>query len=195
MPTLCDGRTMQVVIVKASRPDEQDRTYLIREGRSDRAPVHALHDLPHLVVESLFGLGDGLWGELAQGMHFEAEAAASARDPKRQKLGRIVSGAASGSRTGTWLSDGHRLAKAATNAVTNRWGDGPDTPAGARQRISAAEGERARVLLDRLDDETIALAIWGVRELDARWAVTPPGDALELHWPLPRSFFDAGVSR
>ena len=66
---------------------------------------------------------------------------------------------------------GHILAKAATNAVMNRWQDGPDTPDGVWARLSpgaAADADyRQRVgdLLGRLDDETIALAISGTREL------------------------------
>lgn len=175
--------------MKAAAPDDHDRTYVRRSGGSERLPVHPLHDLPHLVVESLFGLEDGLWAELAEGGHGEVRAAVTARDPKRQKLGRIVSGGASSAGAGTWLSDGHRLAKTATNAVVNRWGDGPDTPTGVRRRLAGAQGATVAGLLERLDDETIALAIRAVRELERRWTALPPGGTLCLEWPLPRSFF------
>ena len=177
--------------MKASGPGDHDRTYVRRGGESERVPVHPVHDLPHLVVESLFHIEDGLWAELAHGGHGVVGAAVTARDPKRQKLGRIVSGAASGGRTETWLSHGHRLAKTATNAVVNRWGDGPNTPAGVRRRLSGERGEPSTILLERLDDETIALAIRAVRELERRWAATPSGGALRLEWPLPRSFFES----
>ncbi|HEY2688760.1 MAG TPA: hypothetical protein VGJ50_09985, partial [Streptosporangiaceae bacterium] len=34
---------------------------------------------------------------------------------------------------------GHLVAKAATNAVANRWQDGPDTPDGVRARLRPGE--------------------------------------------------------
>jgi len=185
-----DAAVVEIVLVKASGPDEPDRTYLNRDGTTERIPVHVVHDLPHLVVESLFHIDDGLWGELARGTHREATAAATARDPKRRKLGRIVSGAASGTGTDAWLSDAHRRAKTVTNAVANRWGEGPDTPAGVRERLTEALDETGRVLIDQLDDETIALAIRGVQRLEHQWRAIPPGESLRLQWPLPRSFFD-----
>jgi hypothetical protein len=40
-----------------------------------------------------------------------------------------------------------------------------------------------------VDDETIALAIRGVRDLEERWMAVPPGGTLRLFWPLPRDFF------
>lgn len=82
--------------------------------------VHVVHDLPHLVVESVFNITDGLWTELAAGKHRESDRAASAREPSHQKHGRIVSGAATGAETDEWLSDGHRMGKTVTNSVVNR---------------------------------------------------------------------------
>jgi hypothetical protein len=81
--------------VKAAGPGDRDRAWLTADGATRRGAVHVVHDLPHLVVESLFGITDGLWAELAAGTHAEADHAAAARDPGRQKQGRIVSGAAS----------------------------------------------------------------------------------------------------
>jgi hypothetical protein len=126
--------------VKAAGSGDRDRAYLEVDGVARRGPVHVVHDLPHLVVESLFGIDDGLWGELAAGSHAAASHAATARDPKRQKQGRIVSGAADGAPTGQWLTPGHRGAKTITNCVVNRWGDGPDTPGGCG---TASPGRRA----------------------------------------------------
>ena len=45
-----------------------DRTWMsMPDGSTRQVAVHAVHDLPHLVVESLFGIEDGLWGVLAEG--------------------------------------------------------------------------------------------------------------------------------
>jgi hypothetical protein len=174
---------MRITQVKAASQGEQDRVYL-ETRTATRAPVHVAHDLPHLVVESLLGIEDGLWAELAAGSHAAAGHAVTARDPKRQKQGRIVSGAASGAATSEWLTPGHRRAKVITNCVTNRWGDGPDTPAGVRER-ARRDGDQALLdLLAGVDDETIAQAISGVREVAQRWTAVPPGGKLELSWPL-----------
>ena len=121
----------EITLVKASGPGDRDRAWLTAGGRTRHGPVHVIHDLPHLVVESLFGITDGLWAELAAGSHAAAGQAASARDPKRRKQGRIVSGAAAGVPTSQWLTPGHRMAKTITNYVANRWGDGPDTASGS----------------------------------------------------------------
>jgi hypothetical protein len=186
--SLLQGLVMEITLVKAARPGDQDRAYLEVDGVTRRGPVHVLHDLPHLVVESLFGIDDGLWGELAAGSHRAAGHAATARDPKRQKQGRIVSGAAAGAPTGRWLTPGHRRAKTITNCVVNRWGDGPDTPDGVRDRVSRESSPSLDDLLTGVDDETIALAIGGVRDLVQRWVAVPPGGKLRLSWPLRRDF-------
>lgn len=181
---------VQITLVKAGRVGEQDRAHVEVDGDARRAPVHVVHDLPHLVVESLFGISDGLWGELAAGRHDAAGRAATSRDPRRQKQGRIVSGAVIGTPTEEWLTHAHRLAKTVTNCVTNRWGDGADTPEGVRTRVAQEDDPAARELLARVDDETIATAIRGVRELEQRWVDLPAGGALRVSWPLPRAFFD-----
>jgi hypothetical protein len=180
---------MEITLVKAAGPGERDCSYLKTGDAARRGAVHAIHDLPHLVVESLFGITDGLWAELAAGSHAAAGHAASARHPKRHKQGRIVSGAAAGTRTGQWLTPGHRRAKTITNCVINRWGDGPDTPAGVRDRVARVNDLSLQDLLARVDDETIAMAIRGVRDLERRWVAVPPGGKLTLFWPLARDFF------
>jgi hypothetical protein len=178
---------VDVTLVKASGGGaDRDRAYLELGGAARRVPVHVVHDLPHLAVESLFGIEDGLWAELAAGGHAEAARAATARDPGRAKQGRIVSGAATASGTEEWLSPGHRTAKAVTNCVANRFGDGPDTPAAVRARLACSGGGGAQARVVSVDDETIALAILAVQELDRRWAAVPPGGTLRLSWPLTR---------
>jgi hypothetical protein len=184
---------MEITLVKAAGPGGRDRAYLTVGDVARRAPIHVIHDLPHLAVESLFGITDGLWGELAAGSHEAATQAVTARDPKRQKQGRIVSGAAAGLPTEMWLTPGHRRAKTITNCVVNRWGDGPDTPGGVRDRVARENDPSLADLLARVDDETIAMAIWGVQDLEQRWTTVPPGEALRLSWPLAPGFFGWSV--
>jgi len=180
---------MGVALVKAAGPGDRDRAWLTVAGVTRRGPVHVVHDLPHLAVESLFGIDDGLWAELAAGDHAAVGQAATARRPKRQKRGRIVSGAATGARTGEWLTPGHRRAKTLTNGVANRWGDGPDTATGVRDRVARQNDPSLQDLLARVDDQTITVAIRGVRDLEQRWLAVRPGGALRLCWPLARDFF------
>jgi len=179
---------MEITLVKAAGPGDQDRAWLTVDGATRRGAIHVVHDLPHLVVESLFDITGGLWAELAAGAHAEAGHAAMARDPRRRKQGRIVSGAAAGVPTGEWLTGGHRRAKTITNCVANRWGDGPDTPAGVRDRVARKDDPALQDLLAHIDDETIAVAIQGVRDLEQCWIAVPPGGTLRLSWPLPHSF-------
>ena len=180
---------MEITLVKAAWPGDRDRAYLKVGDVTRRGAVHVIHDLPHLVVESLFGITDGLSAELAAGFHAAAGHAASARDPRRQKQGRIVSRAAAGARTGEWLTPGHRRAKTITNTVANRRGDGADTPAGVRDRVARESDPNLEDLLGRVDDQTIAMAIRGVGDLQRRWGAVPPGGKLKLFWPLARDLF------
>ena len=178
---------MEIALVKRARDGEADRAYLTVGGQTRRGPIHVFHDLPHLVVESVFEIDDGLWAELAAGGHAAAARATTARDPARQKSGRIVSGAATGARTDEWLSSGHSRAKIVTNAVVNRSGDGPDTPAGVRQSLTREARPDIDALQRRISDEQITTAISGVRTLYRRWMAMPPGRTLHLVWPLPSS--------
>jgi len=176
-----------------------DRTWLmVADGTVQRVAVHVVHDLPHLVVESLFGLDDGLWGVLARGGFATANRAASARDSRRARL--VTDVELDELAVRNWA--GHRVAKAATNAVTNRWQDGPDTPGGVRARMRAANlrerdkraslpaDEDAREhlrrmgeLADRLGDDAIQLAINEVQRLAGAWRALAPGESLRLQWP------------
>lgn len=87
-----------------------------------------------------------------------------------------------------WPAAGHRRAKAITNCVANRWGDGPGTPAGVRDRIPRQDDPAFQGLLAHIDDEIIAAAIWGVRDLEQRWMTVAPGGTLRLSWPPERGF-------
>jgi hypothetical protein len=165
-----------VVIVKGETP-AADRTWLtFPDGTTRRAVVHVIHDLPHLVVESAFGLDDGLWGTLAGGGFIHAP-----RAPRSRGRLRLVTDLPLDEH-GT-SPEGVLVAKAAVNAVLNRWGDGPDTPAGVRARLRCS-GPGAAELAGRLDDETIRLATAGVRRLYRDWSALPAGRTLRLTWPL-----------
>jgi hypothetical protein len=152
-----------VAIVKGETP-AGDRTWLsFPDGTARREDVRVIRDLPHLVVESVFGLDEGLWGTRAAG--------------RRHGL-RLV--------TNLPLDD-HAVAKAAVYAVLNRWGDGPDTPAGVRERLRRSGPDTAE-LAGRLTDEQIQVADAGVRRLYRDWAAMPVGGTLRATWPLHDSW-------
>lgn len=68
---------MKVTIVKAQQGDalEQDRVYIDVDGETRCVAVQVVKDLPHLVAESFFGITDGLWGEMAAGLHSDTNLA------------------------------------------------------------------------------------------------------------------------
>jgi hypothetical protein len=173
-----------VAIVKGDTP-AADRTWLtFPDGTARRAVVHVIHDLPHLIVESAFGLDDGFWGTLAGGGLSRAGLSRAGRagtpHHSRGRL-RLITSAPPGE-FGT-VCPGQLVAKAAVDAVLNRWNDGPDTPAGVRARLRCS-GPGAAELAGQLDDETIQLAAVGVRRLYRDWSMLPPGGTLRLTWPL-----------
>ncbi len=171
-----------VAIVKGETP-AADLTWMsFPDGTARRAVMHVIHDLPHLVVESVFGLDDGLWGTLAAGGFPDATRAPA----KRHARLRLVTDAPPDEpAAGTWPA--YVVAKAAVTAVLNRWRDGPDTPDGVRRRL-AANGPEAASLAWRLEDESIRVTAAGVRRLYREWAALPTGGALRLTWPLHDSW-------
>ena len=171
-----------VAITKGKTP-ARDRTGLsFPDGTARRAVVHVVHDLPHLVVESAFGLGDGLWGTLARG---EFSNCAGALGRQKGPLRLVTDEPLDDLAERTWPD--RIVAKAAVNAVVNRWGNGPDTPDGVRDRLRGHSPEAAD-LADHLDDETIYVAVAGVRRLYREWRALPPGGTLRLTWPLHDSW-------
>jgi hypothetical protein len=167
--------TADVAIVKGDTP-AGDRIWLtFPDGTSCRVVAHVIHDLPHLVVESAFGIDDGLWGTLA-----------SRRDGLARRVGDCPSGDLANNRD--W--PGRVVARAATDAVVNLWRDGPETPSGVRDRLLASakretwQAARIEDLAARLDDDTIRAARIGVRYLYSSWRALSAGGTLRLTWPL-----------
>jgi hypothetical protein len=177
-----------VAIVKGETP-AGDRTWLsFPDGTARRAAVHVIHDLPHLVVESVFGLDDGLWGALAVGGFEPASRAVSRRNGHIRLVTTVPSENTvpfDDIAARTWPA--HAVAKAAVNAVLNRWGDGPDTPDGVRDRLQRT-GRATAQLAARLDDEQVRVAAAGVRRLYRDWAALPVGGTLRATWPLHDSW-------
>jgi hypothetical protein len=58
--------------------------------------------------------------------------------------------------------------------------------------VAQANDPSAHDLLADVDDETIAMAIRGVQDLERRWVAVPPGGKLRLVWPLAHDFFARG---
>jgi hypothetical protein len=147
--------------VKGETPAADWALVTVSGGGSRKVAVQVVTDLPHLVVESVFGIDDGRWGTLASG------------------------NSADGGRPG------HVVAAAAVDAVVNRWRRGPDSPQGVRDRLRArAQHETwlaARIadLAGALDDTEIRAARDGVQAACRQWARLPVGGALRLTWPLP----------
>jgi hypothetical protein len=171
-----------VVIVKGETPAADWSWLSFPDGTARQAAVHVIYDLPHLVVESVFGLRDGLWGTLVETGVAPVPRTANRRyghlrlvtdTPVRELAGRYP--------------PGHALAKDAVNAILNRWRDGPDTPEGVRERLRGC-GPDADELADDLDDESIRVAAAGVKRLYREWAVLPRGGSLRLTWPLHDSW-------
>jgi hypothetical protein len=155
-------RAADVAIVKGETPAADWALVTFSAGGTRKVAVQVVNDLPHLVVESVFGIDDGRWGALAFG------------------------GAPGGGRPG------QVVAAAAVDAVVNRWHRGPDSPQGVRDRLRArAQREtwlavRIADLADALDDAEIRAARDGVQAACRQWARLPVGGALRLTWPLLR---------
>ena len=155
-----DSATTDVAIVKGETPAADWALLTLSAGGTRKIAVQVVNDLPHLVVESVFGIDDGRWATLAAGR------APDAGGP------------------------GHGVAAAAVDAVVNRWRRGPDTPQGVRDRLRArAKREtwlaaRIAELADALDDAEIRAAGDGVQAACRQWARLPVGGALRLTWPL-----------
>ena len=171
-----------VAIVKGETP-AGDRTWLsFPDGTAHRAAVHVIHDLPHLVVESVFGLDDGLWGTLAAGGFEPANRAVTRRNGRI----RLVTDAPFDDLADDDLARAHgrqgrrqrRAQPLGRRARHPRRGAGPAAPHRAGRGALAA----------RLDDEQVRVAAAGVRRLYRDWAALPVGGTLRATWPLHDSW-------
>ncbi|MBO0803124.1 MAG: hypothetical protein J2P25_08630 [Nocardiopsaceae bacterium] len=182
VPILAVSVAADVAITKGETP-AGDRTCLsFGDGTARGTTLRVIDDLPHLVVESAFGLERGLWGALARG-GFSTPAPPPLRRNGSSRLLTDLSLPRLAERDWPDLL----IARAAVTAVVNRWGDGPDTPDGVRDRMRAHSPEAAD-LADGLDDESIRVAVAGVRRVYRRWRALPPGGTLRLSWPLDESW-------
>lgn len=168
---------MRVVFVRRGSP-AYNKVWITRDdGTTVEATIHVRNELRHLVVESLYGLDDGVWGCLA------------------------VDGRQPG------LTDGYWVARVLTNLTHDKHGDGLQAPGQLRALVAAGwpsdNGGRlgsgpeqrsrvwslARTRVAAVDDEAIELAMAGVPRLLGLWEEMAEGSSLKLEWPLPRSFF------
>jgi hypothetical protein len=165
---------MEITLALAAGPGDRDRAWLTAGGAARRGPVHVIHDLPHLVVESLSGITGGLRAELAAGSprqparrHRPAAPSAASRagsSPAPQPASQPASGPPPGTagprRSPTAWPTGAAMAPA---------------PSGVRDRAARQHDRTLDDLLAGVDDQTIAMAIRGVQDLQERWMTVPPG--------------------
>ena len=172
-----------VAIVKGETP-ASDRTWLsFPDGTARRAVVHVSHDLPHLVVESVFDLDDGLWGTLAAGGYVPASRAVTRRNARIRLVTDADRQTRSPSGTGRpTASPRRRSTRCSTGGAT-----APTPRPGVRARLRAF-GPDAAELAGRLDDEAIRVAGVGVQRLYREWAALPVGGTLRATWPLHDSW-------
>jgi hypothetical protein len=187
---------MEIVVVKGEA-GERERMWVTRtDGSTDQVPINMVHDLPHLVVESAFGLRFGFWGLIDAGAFGAEIRAARARDDTRAKDGRsgILMGRPHQSpvaqREGLdELVVEHADELIAGKALTNAFRGPSNTPADVRARLAPAAAASAvvRAAFDDLSDERIEQIAAALAEHDNRWAALPPGGKMQLRWPLAQS--------
>ncbi len=163
---------MQVTFVRTGH-----RRYAVEVTRDHAADVamnpapgfhdHIPHDLVHFLVESHFGLRDGIYGLLAVGgdAHLFLDPQGSVRDRKRMKAKNRLSGADVGR--------SERLAALVQHAWELAYG-------GANAPVSAWEAQEAGVEVAEVEEAAEALA-----RLARSWHALPVGGRLRLAWPWP----------
>jgi hypothetical protein len=183
---------MDIVVVKASAPGERDRMWVTRsDGSTAQVPINMVHDLPHLIVESFFGLEFGFWGLIDAGAFSREIEASHARDAKRVKAGR--SGVLMGRARQSPLADEdidplvaeHEEELLAAKALTNAFRG----PGSVRERLnrSAETNAIVREKIASLDDESIEHIRMALAHADREWQAIPPGGRIELRWPATLS--------
>jgi len=82
---------MHIVVVKGEA-GERERMWVTRtDGSTAQVPINMNHDLPHLVIESAFGLEYGFWGLIDAGAFVGEIHASRARSDRRARDGRLAS--------------------------------------------------------------------------------------------------------
>lgn len=183
---------MDIAIVKAALRGERDGMWVTRsDGSSAQVPINVPHDLPHLVVESWFGLTHGFWGLIDEGAFAGDIKAAGSRDSRRAKKGRIGVLAARPGQSPVGpdpLLRDHSEELQAAKAITNAfrlWGMADREPDTVRARLGspAAVNRVVREVLDRMSNADVESVYERQDALWARWLAVPPGEKLRLRWP------------
>ena len=187
---------MDIVVIKGERPGERERMWITRnDGSTVDFPIHMGHDLPHLVVESWFGLEFGFWGLIAAGAFSQEIEAFHARDARKVKDGRhgVMMGLARQSPVSGETQDPlvaqHEDELIAAKALTNAfrpWGDGTDNAEGVRARLAPAADANAvvRNAIAELTNDEIEGLQEALEKTARDWDAIPPGGRIELRWPL-----------
>jgi hypothetical protein len=184
---------MDIVVIKGRATGERERMWVTRsDGTTDQVPINMVHDLPHLIVESAFGLRFGFWGLIDAGAFAREIQASQAREPKRVKAGRsgVLMGRARQSPLAAEEIDSfvaqHEDELIAAKALTNAFrGPGHETSVAIRKRLGAPAQQNAivREKLATLDDATIERIRRDLSDADRAWWSVPPGGKIELRWP------------
>ena len=179
---------MEITLVKAARPGGRDRAWLTAGGVALRGPVPSsmtFRTWPrNPCPASLTGCGQN-WRWIPPGCRPggigprpQSVTSRGGSSPAPQP----TPGSADGSRRGTAGRRRSRNCVTTGGVKAGHPGRGPGL--GPRQPDPSLGH-----LLARVDDETIAVAISGVRNLQQRWMAMPPGGTLRLSRPLPPGFF------
>jgi hypothetical protein len=138
-------------------------------GSDERVP----HDIAHFLVEEYFGIGLGVWGQLAAGgggLFFPAPEHNSLRYQRRaQRIGQLG------------RPDMQRSERLAGITVA-AWQQGIDRAEHAPSPVPDEVGPRA-----------LADCIRRLSEVADRWQALPPGGSITLEWP-ERLAFDGSKS-
>lgn len=187
---------MEIVVIKGAEPGQRDSMWVTRrDGSTAQVPINMAHELPHLVVESVFGIEFGFWGLVAAGAFANEVRASRSRDPRRAKAGRagVLVGRPGQSPLRAEGTDdllarhtGELMAAKALTNVFRAWGGSPPGPPEIRARLASVAHPVVGAVLARITDSDIEAVLAGLPAADAAWRAVGPGEKLRLRWPLER---------